>query len=192
MVPELLQTLSLARRCRQPLNSPCCRLRLSRGAGSADAARNTLPRLTTTCHHLTPSSPSARDKRLAVPARPAACLYPRDDQPNISRINAFDPVDLDCYPAYPQARCHQLTLRAGETIFIPSGWWHRTEVPSTSIAVTWNLVNRSNWGPFVEDCYFSRDGGRSFRGQARRLRLKAVGTLLALGERVKPGSPGTR
>ena len=121
------------------------------------------------------------------PPDQSRCLYPLDDQPNISGIDDFDPGDLTRYPAYRQARCHELDLHPGETIFIPSGWWHRTAVPDTSIAVTWNLVNAANWTSFVDDCYFGRDRGQSVRGRVRRLRMSAVGAMLAIGHRLGTG-----
>ncbi len=43
------------------------------------------------------------------------------------------------------------TLRPGETVFVPSGWWHTTLMDETSIAVTWNLAEASNWTNFVAD-----------------------------------------
>lgn len=110
-------------------------------------------------------------------------LYPREDLRNVSQITSFDPVDPRQYPDYRDASCLEVRLAEGDTIFIPSGWWHRTQVLSTSVAVTWNVVNRSNWEAFIGDCYFGRDAGRTTKRRARQLRLAAVGAWLALRDR---------
>jgi len=80
-------------------------------------------------------------------------LYPREDRPNLSRIDGFNPVDLSRWPDYAKAESTQIVVNPGETMFIPSGFWHRTQCDELSIAVTWNSVSRANWPAFVEDRY---------------------------------------
>jgi hypothetical protein len=37
----------------------------------------------------------------------------------------------------------------GDVIFVPAGWWHTTEIQSTSISLSANFVNESNWPDFL-------------------------------------------
>lgn len=106
-------------------------------------------------------------------------LYPRDDMENLSRIDGFDPVDLARWPNYAKAESTQVVVHPGETIFVPHGYWHRTQCHELSIAVTWNSVSRTNWSAFVNDKYL-----RWTRGSPLKYALKAgwLG-LLDLGYR---------
>lgn len=77
-------------------------------------------------------------------------LYPRQSAPNQSSVDIHAP-DLDSFPRFAEAEMLTATLRPGETVFVPSGWWHTTLMDETSISVTWNLVEASNWNNFVAD-----------------------------------------
>ena len=66
------------------------------------------------------------------------------------------PVKLDVIALTvmrPSQSPGSLIVNPGETMFIPSGFWHRTQCDELSIAVTWNSVSRANWPAFVEDRY---------------------------------------
>ena len=78
-------------------------------------------------------------------------LYPRPDAPNRSPIKDIRNVDLDVYPDFAKATPIHVRLRRGETIFVPWGWWHITEMPGPSIAVSINSANAGNWREFGSD-----------------------------------------
>ena len=46
---------------------------------------------------------------------------------------------------HDHARPTTLVLEAGDTLFIPPGWWHTTEIVRTSITLSGNFVNDTNW-----------------------------------------------
>ncbi|MGH6985963.1 MAG: DUF6065 family protein [Caulobacteraceae bacterium] len=48
-------------------------------------------------------------------------------------------LDLSAYPALEQVRFHDITLEAGEALFIPIGWWH--QVTSLEFSVTATFTN---------------------------------------------------
>jgi Cupin-like domain len=92
-------------------------------------------------------------------------LYPHDGSPNQSSVDIHAP-DLEHFPRFAEAEMLTATLQPGETVFVPSGWWHTTMMEETSISVTWNLVEASNWGNFVTDA----------RRRVTRSRHPVVGT----------------
>ena len=80
-----------------------------------------------------------------------AFMYAAPGDANRSLINNVEHPDLEKYPLFAQARGHTFTLDPGETLFIPSGWWHTVRIVTTSITVSVNLANGSNWKPVRED-----------------------------------------
>lgn len=107
-------------------------------------------------------------------------LYPRTGiEANKSSIPDIESVDLSRFPLYAQAEGTRFELRAGETLFVPAGWWHTARILTTSITVSINGANAGNWAAFRRDFC---------TGIARRSRLKraliepylwALGILLA-------------
>ena len=108
-------------------------------------------------------------------------LYPGGSHsPNISRIpNAFEP-DLERYPLFVHAKPIRGVVRAGETVFVPAGWWHTTRMLTDSIAVSLNTVSSSNWRIFSRDiCAISRPLKRPIKS----VLLATVGAILSRVER---------
>lgn len=64
------------------------------------------------------------------------------------QVDGFAP-DLRRFPAFARAQAWECQLGPGEGLFIPSGWWHQTRIDETSVAVSGNYVNASNW-PWVD------------------------------------------
>jgi hypothetical protein len=54
-----------------------------------------------------------------------------------SEVDAEDP-DLDRFPDFGQARILEVTLEAGEALFIPANWWHHVRAlePSLNLSLT--------------------------------------------------------
>jgi hypothetical protein len=78
-------------------------------------------------------------------------LYPRPDVPNVSQCANIHEVDLAKYPRFVEARPAVFVLEPGETLFIPSGWWHTTQMLSPSISLSCNVGNRTNWRAMRRD-----------------------------------------
>lgn len=78
-------------------------------------------------------------------------LYPKADCPNISDCADIKRVDLEKYPLFAQAKPVVFVLEPGETLFIPSGWWHTTQMLSPSISLSCNVGNRTNWRQMRRD-----------------------------------------
>ena len=79
-------------------------------------------------------------------------MYPQDGiQANKSRIvDLLDP-DLAEFPLFDQAEGFRFSLHPGETLFVPSGWWHTARILSPSVTVSINGLNRVNGAAFRHD-----------------------------------------
>jgi hypothetical protein len=79
------------------------------------------------------------DKQLTMYApEQAACLMNGDE--------FVDPAapDPQRFPRFAQARpAYEDTLKPGEVLYIPSGWFHDVTSVTDSISVTWNFVHES-------------------------------------------------
>ncbi|WP_446745047.1 cupin-like domain-containing protein [Silvibacterium acidisoli] len=89
-------------------------------------------------------------------------LFSPEDTPNIyahpetlttSQIDDLVNPDLEKFPLLARAVQYRGIIQPGETIFVPSKWWHSARVVSTSISVCTNMLDRVNWNGFVaESC----------------------------------------
>lgn len=101
-------------------------------------------------------------KRYVVyPPDQAPYVYPRTGvESNKSSIPDLENVDLQRFPLFAKATPTVFDLHPGETLFVPSGWWHTVKILSPSITISVNAANRPNWTPFVADWVGSMRKGR--------------------------------
>ena len=93
------------------------------------------------------------------------------EQPNISEISDIENWDENRFSLFGSAKGIRFTLHPGETLFMPSGWWHTARILSPSITISINGVNAANWSDFRKD--FSR-----YYMAGRKLPIWAVNTYL--------------
>jgi hypothetical protein len=113
-------------------------------------------------------------------------LYPLEEDPKFSAINNPFAPDLEKYPLFAKATPLKFTLRPGETIFNPAGWWHATRILSPSIAMVISTVNGSNWKAFADDIGRHRKGVPRVLTSAFRAYLSLAGVVLSAKERIWP------
>jgi histone arginine demethylase JMJD6 len=101
-------------------------------------------------------------------------LYPSKNKQNISMINSIVKPDLERFPLFAKAVPTIFVLEPGETVFIPSRWWHTTYLLTPCITISINVVNESNWKAVV--AYGATRTGNGLVGVAARLYLTAGGT----------------
>jgi hypothetical protein len=75
----------------------------------------------------------------------APYLYPRPDFENNSLITNPFAVDLEKFPQFKYASPIYLTIKQGETLFLPGGWWHATNMNHPSIAIAESTLDHFNW-----------------------------------------------
>lgn len=78
-------------------------------------------------------------------------MYPKGVMGNNSLVNDVWNPDFDRFPLFAKAKPIKVTVYEGETIFLPSGWWHTTRLLSLSIAVSTNSVGPLQWDDFMTD-----------------------------------------
>ena len=89
---------------------------------------------------------------LALAPDQARFVYPKaGEESNRSSIDDVEHPDPARFPLFAEASGIRFKLRPGETLFVPSGWWHTARILSTSITVSINGVNAPNWRAFVRD-----------------------------------------
>ncbi|UII76107.1 cupin-like domain-containing protein [Flagellimonas sp. HMM57] len=81
-------------------------------------------------------------------------LYPDKTLPNYSNVNIMNP-DYDAHPLFKKAKALRIRLNPGETIFIPSGWWHTTYIHDFNLTYAVDHVNSFNWNTFMDQNYQS-------------------------------------
>lgn len=108
-------------------------------------------------------------------------LYPQDSHPNLSRLGPLEQVDLAEFPLFAEARPVHVTVRAGQTLFVPRGTWHASKLLGPSIAVAHSTASRSNWPRFVDE--FARDES-SLRFLIKQGVLRWAGLWSGLFERL--------
>ena len=91
---------------------------------------------------------------VCIPPEQTPLVYPRathKGQANASSIGDVDAPDLDRFPRFAEATLIRCTIRSGEMLFVPAGWWHTTKMHTVSITVSSNIANRSNWSMLMAD-----------------------------------------
>lgn len=113
-------------------------------------------------------------------------VYPKDDYYPVSRFEQPYNVDLAKYPEFAKASPVTVMLGAGESVFLPCGWWHTTRTHSTCISISSNFVNRHNWWAFREEMLYMRNrlGANRLKTAGLGVYLAAVGGVLQARERL--------
>jgi histone arginine demethylase JMJD6 len=81
-------------------------------------------------------------------------LYPKPDYPADSMVKDFNNFDIEQYPDVKKATPIRFTVNEGETVFIPAGWWHATQMRELSISLAESALDRGNW-KIRKDWYLS-------------------------------------
>jgi histone arginine demethylase JMJD6 len=110
-------------------------------------------------------------------------LYPDPELPWQSRIRDLHAADFVRYPLLRNAHAQRVVLHAGETLFLPAGWWHTTRNLTFTISVAFDQLGPDNWDAFVGDIDAElRRNGSPRKALALGFYLRALGVLLSTYE----------
>jgi hypothetical protein len=111
-------------------------------------------------------------------------MYPSKLSPSAtnSEVNDVDTPDVSRFPKFAEAQGMRFKLHPGETLFVPSGWWHTARILSPSITVSINGVNAANWSAFSSDFSNVYMAGRRMKAALAHAYLTLVGAYIGLRE----------
>lgn len=78
-------------------------------------------------------------------------LYVNPDTPWQSSIRNHHNPDYTVYPLFLKARRQTVVVRAGETLFLPCGWWHTARSLNLTISIAFDQLGPDNWSAFAGD-----------------------------------------
>ena len=99
---------------------------------------------------------------------------------NLSEINDVENWDRSRFALFGKATGVRFTLHPGETLFMPSGWWHTARILSPSITISINGANAANWSNFRKDYCRYYMTGRKLPPWFVDAYLRFVGTWLSV------------
>jgi len=113
-------------------------------------------------------------------------VYPPDQEPYLYRVEKdrfsqvydVDNPDLEKFPLFAKAKAIRVVLHAGESVFMPSGWWHTTRVPGTSLSTVISVSNSSNWPDLIE--YLKHNSNHPALASIFGVYLRGVGFLKSI------------
>jgi hypothetical protein len=113
----------------------------------------------------------------------APFLYVNPDEPWQSLIENHQEPDFARYPLFSQARAQKVVVRAGETLFLPCGWWHTARSLNMTISVAFDQLGSDNWNDFRDDVSATRQRrGKAWLGAALNVYLALLSPLLSVAE----------
>lgn len=109
-------------------------------------------------------------------------LPPSETEDLVRIFGSPESFQLGCDPSrYENLNIFKTTLKAGDTLFVPNGWWHTTYMTELSISVSTNCVNETNWTEFVESV---TDYNVGIKLYIKKLIYSVIGLLLLTGDRL--------
>jgi hypothetical protein len=116
-------------------------------------------------------------------------LYAKKHVPNHSMVDDPAMQDRERFPLLAKATQYRATLRPGDMVFVPAGWWHAARALTTSISVCTNMLDESNWDGFV--AWVMRYSQLPpMRRRLLHLRLRSTGAVLDACEGLQRRAPG--
>ena len=76
-------------------------------------------------------------------------MYPDKESGRRSQVKNIHQPDLENFPLFKNAKALRVIVNPGESIFIPSGWWHTTYIHDFNLSFSLDHVNAFNWDAFM-------------------------------------------
>jgi histone arginine demethylase JMJD6 len=110
-------------------------------------------------------------------------LYPKQDTPWLSEIENHHNPDLKKYPLLAKTTPTTIIISAGETLFIPCGWYHTARSLTLTISVAFDQLCESNWEFFTNECCFTKSKN-PLKTKMIKAYLKGAGAVLSAREKL--------
>eukprot|EP00003_Mantamonas_plastica_P023058 TRINITY_DN4046_c1_g1_i1.p1 TRINITY_DN4046_c1_g1~~TRINITY_DN4046_c1_g1_i1.p1 ORF type:complete len:162 (-),score=32.61 TRINITY_DN4046_c1_g1_i1:99-584(-) len=87
-----------------------------------------------------------------IPITETNKIYKSPKYDFLADLSLVDPwnYDKDKYPLYEKAKKLSVVLKPGDTLFVPTGWWHYAESLSTSLSISSRGYSRCEWMGFYK------------------------------------------
>jgi Cupin-like domain len=119
---------------------------------------------------------------VAFPPAQSPLMYAGEgEKENKSAVDNVEAPDPARFPKFCDASGFRFRLLPGETLFVPSGWWHTARILSPSITVSINGANAANWRNFSRDLRQSYWAGHRAKGAMGAAYLGLIGTVMRFG-----------
>jgi len=118
-------------------------------------------------------------------------VYPHENSPGTSQIDDLDHVDLTRFPEFPKATQYRVIIGPGESMFVPSRWWHSARVVTTSVSVCTNMILSTNWPGFVNISCEAPNGKMRPALLAKRMYLSLAGIVMSIAETIQEKFPSS-
>jgi hypothetical protein len=118
-------------------------------------------------------------------------VYPFANSMHTSEIENPDRADLEKYPLFAKATLYRGTVHPGDSILVPSAWWHAARALNPSISVCANMMYHSNWPGFVSEACDPTIIKGPLSRMAKRGYLNALGVVLSMCESVQRALPNS-
>jgi len=121
---------------------------------------------------------------VAFPPEQAPLMYAGKDaaHENKSAVDNIETPDLTRFPKFCGASGFRFKLHPGETLFVPSGWWHTARILSPSITVSINAANAANWKNFSRDFRQSYWDEHKARKAVGSVYFGLIGTVMRMAD----------
>jgi histone arginine demethylase JMJD6 len=106
-------------------------------------------------------------------------IYQLHPGSNKSAVNDVDHPDLEKFPLFAQAKALRTIVKEGDTVFLPTGWWHTTRLLTLSIAVSTNNIAAGQWNQFADDLSLTLSESK-LKQTIYRTYLKMAGVAMTL------------
>jgi len=109
-------------------------------------------------------------------------VYPRADNIILSEIANIYEVNRDRHPLFERATPIEVDLGPGETLLVPSGWWHTSLTLEPCISISSSFVSRHHWNAFAQEMRRLYGLYSPWKGAVVYSYLRSVGTAYRLAE----------
>jgi hypothetical protein len=110
-------------------------------------------------------------------------LYPKEESPHLSAIENHHNPDLTKYPLFANTTQTTVIISAGESLFIPSGWYHTARSLTLTISIQLDQLCQSNWEFFMNECCITRRKS-PLKAKMIYMYLASLGDLITARERL--------